>query len=326
MLNIIDILKLLDHQSYRSGQDLADLLNVTRSTIHNCISRIEDLGIKIERTHGLGYRLQQPLDLLSKEIIDQNLSADMKSKIESLVCLQEVDSTNRYASELDLPPAGKFSAVVAEKQSAGKGRRGREWVSPFAANLYLSLVWPLEKPLQTTSVLSPSIAIAIAQMINKIGVKNVGVKWPNDISCDNKKLAGILIECSGELNGQCKMIVGAGLNVYMSRYQSINIDQSWTDIESQVPNASYTRNEIAAMLISEITQVLTLFEENKVNDLIKMWPHWDVMKNHQVNLYTEHEVKVGIARGINNDGSLLLETESGEIETIVMGEVSLRSA
>ena len=324
MLNIIDLLNLLEHQNFRSGEDLANQLNVTRATVHNCISRIESLGIKIERTHGLGYRLCQPIELLVESNIIENLTVEVKNKLETLVCLQEVDSTNRYAAELELPPTGKFSAVLAEMQTAGKGRRGRKWVSPFAANLYLSIVWPLQKPLHTASVLSPCLAISTAQLLNKLGVEHVGVKWPNDIYCGEKKLSGILIECSGELNGQSKMIVGIGLNVFMSRYQQVKIEQAWTDIESEVPDIKATRNEIAALLISDIVQILTLFEENKIKNTSKEWQQWDVMKDKNVSVHSEGKMMRGIARGISEDGSLLLEVKPGEIETVLMGEVSLR--
>ena len=324
MLNIIDVLKLLDHENYRSGQDLADQLNVTRATVHNCISRIESLGIKIERIHGRGYRLYQSIDLLCEKNIIENFTVKTRNLLETLMCLQEVDSTNRYANELDLPPVGKFSAVLAEMQNAGRGRRGREWVSPYAANLYLSILWPLQKPLHAASMLSPYLAICIAQMLSKMGVKSVGVKWPNDIYCDGKKLCGILIECSGELNGQCKMIVGVGLNICMSRYQEITIDQEWTDVESQLPDMKDTRTEIAAILIDEIVQALVLFEDNKTNNLASEWQQWDVMKDKNICVQSEADIKYGVARGINEEGGLLLETTPGEIDTISMGEISIR--
>lgn len=324
MLNIIEVLAQLDHKNYRSGQDLADQLKVTRATIHNCISRIESMGIKIERVHGRGYRLHYPLDLLSAEQIIETLDAKTAGKLETLECLQEVDSTNRYATQLDLPAAGRFSAVLAESQKAGKGRRGREWISPFAANLYLSLLWPLQKPLHTASVLSPYLAVQVARSLHHAGLGAVGVKWPNDIYCHDKKLAGILIECVGELSGHCKMIVGVGLNVYMSRYQEINIDQPWTDIVTQMPNNSIERNKIAARLISSIAETLELFEQDKLNSLNHEWRQWDIMKDKPISVQSEHGIRDGFARGINDDGSLILESISGEKENILMGEISIR--
>ena len=324
MLNTTDVLSLLDHKSYCSGQELANQLNVTRATIHNCISRIEALGIKIERIHGLGYRLEQPLDLLSKDQIVDKLSEDIQSKAETIECLQEVNSTNHYAGELDLPKAGNFSVVLAEMQTAGKGRRGREWVSPYAANIYLSLVWSLQKPLHIAGMLSPYLAMRLAQMLKQAGVSTVGVKWPNDIYCDDKKLAGILIECKGEINGLCKIIVGVGVNVSMTRYENISIEQSWTDIDTQAPNLNQTRNALASMLITTIVQGIETFEQNKINNFAQEWSQWDVMKDKNIIVQSESSVQSGIARGISEDGNLLLETPAGEIEKIIMGEVSLR--
>ena len=324
MLKIIDVLNLLSHESYCSGQDLAHQLNVTRATVHNCISRIESLGIKIQRLHGRGYRLHHSLDLLSVKQIAAHLDATTLNKLKKIECLQEVDSTNQYAAQLELPPAGRFTVVLAESQRAGKGRRGRAWVSPFAANLYLSLLWPLQKPLHTASVLSPYLAVQMARSLHQMGVTSVGVKWPNDIYSDDKKLAGILIECVGEINGHCRMIIGVGLNVYMSQYMEVNIDQPWTDMVSEVPAHSIKRNQLAAIIITGIAETLDLFEQDKLNSLASEWQSWDVMKDKPVSILSEHGTKSGIARGINNDGSLILETPVGKYENILMGEISMR--
>ena len=326
MLKITDVLNQLSHQRYSSGQDLANKLNVTRATIHNCISRIESLGIKIERLHGQGYRLAHALDLLSPDQIVDGLSKATAGKLEKIECLQEVDSTNHLAAQLELPPAGKFSVVLAESQHAGKGRRGRAWISPCAANLYLSLLWPLQKPLHAASVLSPYLAMQLARSLQQTGIDSVGVKWPNDIYCRGKKLAGILIECAGELSGQCKMIIGVGLNVYMSRYSAINIDQPWTDIASELPDSPVTRNELAAILVTEIVDAMESFEQDKIQRLSCEWPSWDIMKDKPVSVQSDHGTKSGTARGINNDGSLVLETSDGKYENIMMGELSIRSA
>ena len=326
MLNVIDLLNQLSHESYRSGQDLASQLGVTHAAIHNCISRIESLGIKIERLYGKGYRLNHALDLLSVRQIVDNLNDATAGKLEKIDCLQEVDSTNHYAVQLERPSVGKFAVVLAELQHAGKGRRGKKWVSPFAANLYFSLLWPLQKPLHMASVLSPYLAVKIANSLHQLGVASVGVKWPNDIYSKDKKLAGILIECAGELSGQCKMVIGVGLNVYMSRYTRVNIDQPWTDIVRETPVNSITRNKLAAILITSSVETLELFEQNKLNSLNSEWQSWDIMKDKPVSVHLENETKTGIARGVSNDGSLILETPHGKYENILMGEISMRSS
>ena len=239
MLHFTEVLTQLDNHQYCSGQVLAERFNVTRATIHNCIVKIEALGISIERVRGLGYRLAQPLDLLNPSDIQAKLALPVASALSDFQCLQEIDSTNRYAAELALPSAGKFSAVLAETQSAGKGRRGRQWVSPYAANIYLSVLWPLQRPMHEAGMLSSMIAISMLLALEELGVSGLGVKWPNDVYSDEKKLAGLLIECSGEINGGCRMVVGMGVNVLMSQFDNIEIDQQWTDIQSCTQDWQY---------------------------------------------------------------------------------------
>ena len=264
-----------------------------------------------------------PLDLLDEESIAGDLAPNVAASLFTMQYIQQVDSTNAVAAKLALPAAGKFSVVLAEAQSAGKGRRGRNWISPFAANIYLSLVWPLQRPLHEASVLSPYLAICITESLYALGLPGLGLKWPNDIYCNNKKLAGLLIECSGELSDACKMVVGLGVNVAMTKYQHVDIDQEWTDVLSNVPDWPLTRSELAAQLINSLVSGLHCFEKNPVEDLVQRWARWDVMENMTINIHADTHVRHGIARGIDVDGCLLLDTGDC-VERISVGDVSLR--
>lgn len=323
MLDFTELLPLLDHTEYRSGQELAAHFNVTRATVHNCIARIEGLGIQLDRVPGRGYRLCTPIDLLDEHAIVSNLAPDVADSLFTMQYIQQVDSTNEVAAKLVLPPAQKFSLVLAEAQSAGKGRRGRSWASPFAANIYMSLVWSLQRAMHEAGALSPYLAIYIVEALHALGLPGLGLKWPNDIYCNNKKLAGLLIECSGELSNACKIVVGLGVNVAMTKYKHIDIDQEWTDIHFNVPNWLLTRSELTVRLINSMVAGLKSFEETSVADLVQRWARWDVMKNMQVNVHADAQVRHGIARGIDIDGCLLLESGQG-VERISVGDVSLR--
>jgi BirA family biotin operon repressor/biotin-[acetyl-CoA-carboxylase] ligase len=325
MLHFTEVLTLLDNNRYYSGQALAQRFNVTRATIHNCIAKIESLGISVERVRGLGYRLMQPVDLLNHAEIQSKLSSQVANKLTDIHCLQEIDSTNRYAGELMLPQPGEFSVVLAEMQSAGKGRRGRHWVSPYAASVYLSVLWPLQRPLQEAGILSPMLAISMLTTLEKLDVTDLSLKWPNDIYCHNKKLAGLLIECSGEISGSCKMVIGMGVNVFMSKFDNIDIDQPWTDILSNTQNWQHSRNEVVAELINNTVSALTQFENDAYEGLVDTWSQWDIMKDKHVELHSAQSIQTGIARGIDNDGRLLLETSNG-VEKISAGDVSLRAS
>jgi BirA family biotin operon repressor/biotin-[acetyl-CoA-carboxylase] ligase len=324
MLHFTEVLTLLDNNYHYSGQALAQRFNVTRATIHNCIVKIESLGISVERIRGLGYRLRQPLDLLNQAEIKSKLSSQVANKLVEIQCLQEIDSTNRYAGELALPKTGEFSLVLAEMQTAGKGRRGRQWVSPYAANIYMSVLWPLQRPLQESGMLSPILAISMLTALEEMGVTGLRLKWPNDIYCHNKKLAGLLIECSGEISGGCKMVIGMGVNVFMSQFDNIDIDQQWTDMCSNTQGSQYSRNDVAAKLTNNAVSALIQFENNTFQDLVEAWSQWDMMKDKQVELHSAKAIKLGVARGIDSGGCLLLETSSG-VEKISVGDVSLRA-
>ena len=323
MLDFTELLPLLDHIEYRSGQELAAHFNVTRATIHNCMARIDALGIELERIPGRGYRLCAPLDLLSKKEIVTNLAQEVTDHMHAFKCLHVVDSTNNVASNLELPPSGYFSVVLAEKQSAGKGRRGREWVSPYAANIYASVVWSMQRPMHELRGLSPFLAICVVEALHAMGLPALNLKWPNDIYCNHKKLAGLLIECSGELSGSCKVIVGFGVNVTMKNYRNIEIDQQWTDIKSNLLSWNLSRSQLAAQLVSTVVTGLCTFENKSVSDMVQRWAQWDLTSNSKVNIVSDSGVRQGIARGIDVEGSLLLETKQG-IEHISVGEVSMR--
>ena len=323
MLHFTKVLMRLNHDRFISGQELADIHKVTRATIHNCIQKIDKLGIEIERVRGLGYRLIHPVDFLDKEIIHSHFPAQIQQMCSQLQCLDEIDSTNEFASSIGMPSSNKFYAVLAERQMAGRGRRGREWVSPYAANIYLSIVWPLQRPLHEAGILSPMLALNILKCLNQLGVPNLGLKWPNDIYCNERKLSGLLVECTGGITDTCKLVIGVGVNVAMSRVKHVEIDQQWTDISANVKDWSYSRNELSAQLITSLVDGVLLFEQHNTSDSVDEWMGWDITLNKHVIIYSEGNERSGIARGIDHNGCLLMETESG-VEKISAGDVSLR--
>jgi len=324
MLPYFDILNHLDHARFCSGQELAKFFGVTRATIHNCILRIEAMGIAVEKIRGKGYRLLWPLDLLNDELICSKLSKEVRDKLFQIDIQKQVNSTNDCIAKFELPSNDHFSVMLAEMQTAGKGRRGKVWQSPYAANLYMSLLWSLQKPLSEIGALSPLLAISIVRALEDLDVSGLGLKWPNDIYCHNQKLAGLLIECSGEMNSQTKLIVGIGVNVYMSQQENIHIDQQWTDIITHTSNQSITRNEVAASILNHVVLELNLFDRAASNSLIDDWGRWDIMKDKPVVLHSTNEDIFGTARGIDQFGHLLLETSQG-LQAISAGDVSLRA-
>lgn len=324
MLSHLEILKRLNHERYSSGQELADTLDVTRATIHNCILRLEAMGVSIERVRGKGYRLLRPLDLIDANKIKSNLSPEVLNGLMQINVLHQVDSTNNFISSYESPATSHFSVVLAEMQSAGKGRRGRTWESPYAANIYMSLLWTMQKSMSEVGALSPLLAISMVRALAAMGIEGLGLKWPNDIYCHYKKLAGLLIECSGEVNGNTKMIIGVGVNVHMDDQDNIHIDQPWTNILSNTPNTSVSRNDIVPSLLNHMVPILNKFNSDQIESLVEDWREWDIMQNQQVVLHTTNKDIVGVARGIDETGRLLLETKQGT-QVFSAGDVSLRA-
>lgn len=329
MLQASEVLQCLSCDQYLSGQVLADRFNVTRAAINHHISKLQDLGVAIESVSGCGYRLRYPIYLHNQDYLHDTLTRTCSKRLDVLQCWPQIESTNDAAKTIATPASGMFSVVLAELQTAGRGRRGRIWLAPYGANITLSVVWNLHQSLHTAGLLSPYLAVQIAQVLDRMGVPGIKVKWPNDVYCADKKIAGILIECRAEINGSCHLVVGLGLNAYMSHstvdFSEHVIQQPWTDIVTQLPDFKLSRDDIAVACINAIVSGLNSFDQQVPESFSEVWSQWDLLHARAVQVETEKATTSGVALGINQQGCLRLLTERGEQE-IMLGEVSLRVA
>lgn len=328
MTHFTDLIPLLTSPNYRTAEDLAMQLSISKETFEQYIECLKDLNIGLTQNLSAqkmptGYRIEADFDWLNAPVIASHLDSNVRGHLAMLECLMYVDSTNEAALHLPVPAKGQFSAILSELQSAGRGRRGRVWVSPFAANIYLSIVYPLSLSIQNMSVLSPCLALSVVDCLNAQDVPALGVKWPNDIYCMDKKLGGLLLETKVHSDGTCKLVVGLGLNVDMSSLASEIIDQPYTDLVRAKPNWSLSRSELAAQLINCLILSLQKFVMDGAIGIVERWQHWDILKNKNVLLEMPNNQYQGIARGINDTGHLLLEVNDS-MQEIVMGEVSVR--
>ncbi|MDH5394878.1 MAG: bifunctional biotin--[acetyl-CoA-carboxylase] ligase/biotin operon repressor BirA [Gammaproteobacteria bacterium] len=325
MITQQSLLTLLSDGKYHSGSALGQQLGVSRAAIWKMIQKIEtELGISVYAVKGKGYRLQQPLELLNKELIIGKLNNKTAVALSQFDLLFDIDSTNRYLTGKGIDGALTPYLAIAEQQTKGQGRRGKAWVSPFGANLYLSLLWRFQFGPAQLGCLGLAVAVAIVRAINKLGVKDVGVKWPNDIYWKNKKIAGILLEMRGESSGPSSVVIGVGVNVAMpdSNKKIIEqIDQPWVDIASIIKK-KVERNHFAAIVVNELFRVLNVFPE-KQNEILEEWKKLDVLKGQQVDIHYPDKVISGVALGINNDGALRLR-HNGKEMLCYSGEVSVR--
>lgn len=327
MVSVPALLQILADGKYHSGADLGQLFGISRAAIWKNIQKLEkNYGLTVFAVKGKGYRLQQPLDLLDKENIKNNLSAKTLKQLNQFEIFFDIDSTNQYLNAKSLEAAPSAYVVLAEQQSKGQGRRGKTWVSPFACNLYLSLLWRFQFGPAQLGCLSLFIAVAIIRVLNKLGVNNAGVKWPNDIYWQNKKLAGILLEMRGEANGPSAVVIGIGLN--LNRAMKTNniditktIDQPWVEFEA-ILGDKVDRNYFAGLLIEALFDILNSVPD-KQNELLQEWQSMDVLKGEEIEVHFPDTVIQGKALGINQDGALKVLYENKEI-ICHSGEVSIR--
>lgn len=316
-------LRLLDALAdgqWHSGEALAAAAGITRAALAKRVDRLADWEIEVEAQKGVGYRLAQPLERLD--------AAELGRAVPGLrvEVLPVTDSTN--ARLLDAPAADDPQALFAEYQTAGRGRRGRRWASPFAANLYLSIGWSFPDWPRQLTALPLAIGVACAQALDEARVPGVGLKWPNDVLAGGRKLGGILIEHRGEAGGACRVVVGVGLNVAMSARQAAAIDQPWTSahqLQTMHGVAPISRRALAAILLRTLHETLSAFERAGFDAFLPAWQARDLTRDRAVTIASAQEALSGIARGVDEQGALLLEA-AGTVHRIHSGEVSLRAA
>lgn len=325
MISIKALLHILADGKYHSGADLGRELDVSRAAIWKVIQKMEkELGLTIFAVKGKGYRLQRPLELLDKDIILARLSKITISKLNQLDVLFDVDSTNAYLNSKSLDGVASGYLVLSEHQTKGQGRRGRTWVSPFGGNLYLSLLWRFQNGPAQLGCLGLVIAVVIVRVLHQLGIKDAGVKWPNDIYWHDKKLAGILLEMRGESSGPSAVVIGVGANIAMpiNKTDSIDkIDQPWVDLES-ILKTKVERNIFTALIIDEMFKVLNTFPEQQ-KELLDEWQSMDVLKGQTIEVHFPDKILVGKASGINYDGALRVQ-HNGKETICHSGEVSIR--
>lgn len=325
------LLPLLADGEFRSGPDLADALGISRTAVWKQINKLsEHTGLEIESVKGRGYRIAGGLDLLDPGEIESALQGGVRSQLDELRVLETIDSTNLEA--LRCVELGTKSGLVitAEQQSAGRGRRGRQWVSPYARNLYVSLVWQFEQGAAALEGLSLAVGVAAARALAACDVPGIGLKWPNDIVANGAKLGGILIEMTGDAAGTCQVVIGIGINVNMPRAAGGEIDQAWTDVSALCKAgperaAKIGRNQLLASLLNELLPLAASFESTGFAPWREPWMALDAFADTPVVLDSGASQMAGVARGVDERGALQFESTTG-ITSIYGGEISLRAA
>ena len=319
------ILNALKDGKFHSGESLGELLGVSRTAVWKQLQKLEEIGLQVESVKGTGYRVANGIDLLVKDDITAHLRESNRNEPRSIELFQSLDSTNKYLQEQAEKSGCSGSVVLAERQTSGRGRRGKTWVSPFAANIYMSILWDFEQGAQALEGLSLAVGVAVRRALIEVGLEDVRLKWPNDIYIGNKKLGGILLEMIGDPAGHCSVVIGVGINVSMPASIAVNIDQPWTDCCSE-SDAPIARSRLAALLIDNIFDILNDFESLGFAGYRDEWQEADAFKGLQGTISTPRDSVSGTVIGVDNSGAVQLKLMSGEIKSFIGGELSLRLA
>jgi BirA family biotin operon repressor/biotin-[acetyl-CoA-carboxylase] ligase len=305
----------------RSGEAIANELGCSRTAVWKHVESLRQLGIGIDAVAGQGYRLREPLELLDKSVVLAGMEPVTRAQLKQLMIEASIDSSNSALQRLPVTRQ-HATAILAEHQSTGRGRRGRQWHSPFGRNLYLSLGWKFEQSLSELGCLPLVVALATAQALTRAGLKGHQVKWPNDLLLDGRKLCGCLVEVQGDSQGPCHAVLGVGINVHMPASELTNgIDQPWTDLHSHLPDCS--RNVLAALLLEELVRHMTMFSGQGFRPFRENWEKMDGLFGQTIEVFAGNDCIRGTAGGIDELGALMLDTGE-EVLKLYSGEVSLR--
>ena len=265
--------------------------------------------------------------------IISELSPANRSALGQLAILDSVDSTSLAVQRLS-EEERHGHAVVANQQTAGRGRHGRNWYSPPGQNIYFSLGWNFQKPAGMMARFPLAAAVALVRAMHRFGVRSAGIKWPNDIQVEGRKLAGILVELRSYGPKQSLAVIGIGANVLMPLDQAglEAIDQPWTSVcdHLQEPAGAGLRNRLCGILLDELLRCAREFDAQGFGPFEADWTRWDVLQGKEVSVRGRDELVVGTAAGLSPGGGLLVACKSGsggtQMREFFAGDVSIRAA
>lgn len=319
---LLDILRQLSHEDFRSGEEVARRLRISRASVHNAVHEAESLGLRVQAVRGRGYRLALPVTWLDVDAFAPPLSdrGVLAKRVDTL------DSTNAHLMLQAQSGAPHKSLVATEWQGKGRGRRGRAWLSGLGGGLMFSLLWRFNRPASELSGLSLVVGLGLAQVLRDLGLQHASVKWPNDILVDGAKLAGVLIELAGDMLGPSAAVIGVGINVLGTESLRGAVEQPVTDLSEHLPESALDRNVLLREMVLRLNDSLERFDSDGFSSFRQDWEAFHAHQNQPVHLLTGLGERItGNAVGVDDGGALLLATESG-VQRFHSGEVSLRSA
>ena len=305
---------------FHSGEDVARDLGRSRATLSEALKCVPDLGVEIFSVRGRGYRLAEPIEFLDEAAIRKRIA----STGVVLEVVDEIDSTSTRLLEMAAAGASSGTCLAAEWQSAGRGRRGRSWVSALGGSLTFSLLWRFERGAGHLAGLSLAVGVAVARALAACGVERVQVKWPNDVVVDFRKLAGILVETSGEMQGPSVAVIGVGVNYRLGEGVLERIDQPVIDVAHCAPQPP-SRSALLGEMLAHLAPALSDFESRGFGGVRDAWRGLHAFQGRRVRVIPPrdpaYEAEVV---DVAPDGALVVALPDGRSLPLASAEISLR--
>lgn len=320
----MQILDLLADGGFHSGEQLGRELGISRAAVWKQVEVLRKRGVAIVVAPGRGYRLASPIGAWSGGRLREAIDPAVLTAIAELRVERTTGSTNDVVAE-SLRTLGRGAVVcVADEQTAGRGRRGRDWFSPPGSNFYGSVGWVFAEGVAVVEGLSLAVGVAVVRALRRYGVGGVGLKWPNDLVADGAKLGGVLIEMQAEAGGNCQLVVGLGLNLVLPGNSSEVLGRPVTDVAA-LTGQPLDRHRLGGLLVEELVLLLRDYPSRRFAAYREEWESLDVLLGRTVEVSGLAEALRGVAVGVDDRGALLLDTAAGRIQ-VQAGEVSLRAA
>lgn len=312
---LIEITNILSDLGYHDVDTMGSQLGITRSATLQIVKKLENYGIEVSFIKGKGYSLKTPLILLNENYIKQEVANKNIEIFETLA------STNDYLKKLG--NCGQTRICFAEHQSKARGRLNRSWHAPFGQNIYMSYSYPFWKDISELTGLTLVVSLALVKALSLINLpEQLLIKWPNDVLYQGEKLLGSLIEVLAESNGVSYAIIGIGINVNMEDDKNNIITQKWCSLRN-ITSDYIDRNLLSVSIINHLTEYLHKFNKEGFSGFISEWNQVDSLFNKEIKLSSGNEEIVGIGRGVNHSGNLMIELANGEMRVCSSGDTTI---
>ncbi len=318
-----EILRMLKNSKneFLSGEKISDEFGVTRSAIWKNMNSLKELGYDIESVPRKGYRILSSPDILTYEEIESDLSTEYIGR--QVFYYDSISSTNIKAKEIALEES-EGTVVVSEEQTGGIGRLGRTWVSPKQKGIWMSIILKPEVEPMKVSTIALVGAAAVNKALGDMGIRS-GIKWPNDIVIDGKKVCGILTEMSCELNMVNYVVMGIGINVNLDKAHIPEDLQHKATSLKILENKQFNRKELLASILNHFEKLYNDYKDDgNISKVLQICRANSILLGEEVRIIRGKDIRTGKALDLNDEGQLIVQFENGTVENIFSGEVSVR--